>query len=56
MTDSGNFLYLSEQILETLGITTIDAMAAIEHLIRGCAEGTVWSAPKAVLEPPDSRT
>jgi ornithine cyclodeaminase/alanine dehydrogenase len=55
MTDSGNFLYLSEQILETLGITTIDAMAAIEHLIRGCAEGTVWSAPKAVLEPPDSR-
>jgi len=27
MTDSGNFLYLSEQILETLGITTIDAMA-----------------------------
>ncbi len=55
MSGTGNFLYLSEQIFGTLGITTSQAVGAIEHLIRGRDEGTVWSAPKAVVEPPDGR-
>jgi ornithine cyclodeaminase/alanine dehydrogenase-like protein (mu-crystallin family) len=55
MSGTGNFLYLSEQIFGTLGITTSQAVRAIEHLIRGRDEGTVWSAPKAVVEPPDGR-
>ena len=55
MTGSGNFLYLSEQALSGLGITASDAVDAIEQLIRGLSKGTVWSAPKAVIEPPDNR-
>jgi ornithine cyclodeaminase/alanine dehydrogenase len=55
MPDTGNFIYLSERVLENLGVTTQDAVDAIEHLFRGRAEGTVWSAPKAVVEPPDGR-
>ena len=55
MPDTGNFVYLSERILENLGVTTLDAVGAIEHLINGRAEGTVWSAPKAVVQPPDGR-
>ena len=55
MPDTGNFVYLSERILENLGVTTLDAVGAIENLINGRAEGTVWSAPKAVVQPPDGR-
>ena len=65
MSETRNFLYLSEQALAGLGITTTEAVSAIEHLIRGQGkgqgksedgrEGTVWSAPKAVIQPPDGR-
>ncbi len=47
--------YLSEETLAGLGITTADVIDSIEALIRGSAEGTVWSAPKAVILPPDGR-
>ena len=47
--------YLSEKILERLGITTADVVEAIEASIRGIDAGTVWSAPKAVMLPPDGR-
>jgi len=55
MTDSKNFLYLSEQTLDGLDISTADSIAAIEAAIRGRARSTVWNAPKAVLQPPDGR-
>lgn len=55
MGDTGKFLYLSEQTLSNLGVSTVEAVEAIEHLIRGQARATVWSAPKAVLQPPDGR-
>ncbi len=55
MSETRNFLYLSERSLADLGITAKEAVAAIEHLIRGQGDGTVWSAPKAVIQPPDGR-
>ncbi|HEY5739298.1 MAG TPA: ornithine cyclodeaminase family protein, partial [Gammaproteobacteria bacterium] len=47
--------YLSEKILERLGITTADVIESIEAAIGGIAAGTAWSAPKAVIMPPDGR-
>ncbi|MBC8337207.1 MAG: ornithine cyclodeaminase family protein [Rhodospirillales bacterium] len=55
MNGGGSFLYLSEDILCGLDVTTLEAVDAIEHLIRGQAEAVVWSAPKAVVQPPDGR-
>jgi ornithine cyclodeaminase/alanine dehydrogenase len=55
MTTTESIPYLSEKVLEDLGITTADTIAAIEALIRGSAENKVWSAPKAVIMPPDGR-
>lgn len=51
MTETGHFLYLTEETLEGLGITSEDAVAAIEGLIKGRAQGKVWYAPKAVVQP-----
>jgi len=47
--------YLSEATLSGLGISTDDVIESIEGLIRGGDAGTVWSAPKAVIMPPDGR-
>jgi ornithine cyclodeaminase/alanine dehydrogenase len=44
-------LYLSEDVLEGLGVTTEDAVAAIEHLVKGHAQAKVWYAPKVVVQP-----
>ena len=55
MGTSESIPFLSESTLAGLGITTADVIESIERLIRGSAEGTVWSAPKAVILPPDGR-
>jgi ornithine cyclodeaminase/alanine dehydrogenase-like protein (mu-crystallin family) len=55
MTKNASIPYLSHEILVGLGITTADVIEAIETMIRGSAAGIVWSAPKAVLVPPDGR-
>ncbi len=47
--------YLSSEDLDALGITTADQIAAIEAVIKGSADGHVWSAPKAVVIPPDDQ-
>ena len=44
MTETGNFLYLSEDTLEGLGVTWPESVAAIERLIEGHAQGKVWYA------------
>ena len=44
--------YLSEADLIELGITTEDVIECIESAIRGDEAGRVWSAPKAVIIPP----
>jgi len=51
VTETGNFLYLSEDTLEGLGVTWPESVAAIERLIEGHAQGKVWYAPKAVIQP-----
>ena len=55
MTEQLSILYLSEQTLAGLGITTADVTASIEALFHGRAENKVWSAPKAVIQPGDGR-
>ncbi len=44
--------YLSEADLVALQITTHDVIDSIEAAIRGAEQGSVWSAPKAVIIPP----
>ena len=55
MSRSPGFLYLSEDDLGGLGITTADIVGAIEAAVAARAEGKVWTAPKAVIEPGDGR-
>lgn len=47
--------HLSEDVLSGLGISTSEVIESIEALIKGSADGSVWSAPKAVIMPPDGR-
>ena len=46
---------LSADDLASLDISTIDVVDMIAKLVRGRAEGTVWSAPKVSLPLPDTR-
>lgn len=55
MTTPETIPYLSETTLAGLGITTADVVESIEAAIRGADAGTVWAAPKAVMQPPDGR-
>jgi ornithine cyclodeaminase/alanine dehydrogenase-like protein (mu-crystallin family) len=50
-----NIPFLSEHDLEALNIKTGNVVEAIEQAIKGSEEGTVWSAPKAVMLPEDGR-
>lgn len=47
--------YLSEGDLDALGVSTDEVIAALEHAIRESEREQVWSAPKAVILPPDGR-
>lgn len=47
--------YLSESDLIDLNLNTKDVIDCIEAAIRGAADGTVWSAAKAVIQPGDGR-
>lgn len=54
MTESDLKLpYLSKEVLAGLNLTAHDIIDSIEALIKGGEQGTVWSAPKAVIMPPD---
>lgn len=55
MPDIENIPYLSETALAGLGITTGEVVESIETAIAGSARSTVWSAPKAVIQPGDGR-
>ena len=44
-----DFLYLSREALEELGITTRLVIERFEKLILGSARNTVWSAPKSAI-------
>ncbi|MDA1310578.1 MAG: ornithine cyclodeaminase family protein [Proteobacteria bacterium] len=55
MTETRTILYLSENDLAGLGITTEESVEAIEALIHGRAHSKVWWAPKAAILPDDGR-
>jgi len=55
MNTAQDIPYLSEETLAGLGIAIGDVIDSIEALIRGSAQDTVWSAPKAVILPSDGR-
>jgi len=55
MTTHETIPYLSEELLESLQLTTQEVIESIEALIIGSEAGTVWSAPKAVMMPGDGR-
>ena len=48
-----NIPYLSQNDLIGLGLSTAQIIDSIERAIRGSVNGTVWSAPKAVITPPN---
>ena len=49
------FLYLSEDDLGALNITTAETIGAIETAVAAKADGKVWTAPKAAIVPGDGR-
>ena len=53
--DARKIPYLCEETLAGLSITTSELIESIEALIHGTAGSTVWSAPKAVIQPADER-
>jgi len=55
MTSMHSIPHISEADLNGFNIKAHDIIAMIEHAIRGAEAGTVWAAPKAVIDPPDSR-
>lgn len=55
MRDNPLFPFLSREDLSALGISTGDVVESIERAFQGQEKGTVWCAPKAVLQPGDGR-
>lgn len=55
MARKKTILCLAESDLEQLDITPEEAVWSIEMLIHGVARSKAWSAPKAVIQPPDGR-
>ncbi len=47
--------HLDAAALEALAISPTEAVASIEDCIRAAAAGTIQTAPKAALQPPDGR-
>lgn len=48
-----NIPYLSQDDLIGLGLSTAQIVDSIKRAIRRSVNGTVWSAPKAVITPPN---
>lgn len=55
MTEEKDFLYLSDEKLAGLGVTTDDVIGCIEDTLRAKSEDKVWAAPKASILPGDGR-
>ena len=55
MKPSNLLIHINRLELEALPISTTEVVSAIEHLLLGLTKGTVWTAPKAVIQPPDGR-
>ena len=55
MKQSTEFLYLSDEVLETLEVSTAEAVESIENLLCARARGEAWDAPVNLLMVPDGR-
>lgn len=55
MTSTHSIPHISEADLNGFDIKAYDIVMMIEQAIRGAEAGKVWAAPKAVIDPPDSR-
>ncbi len=55
MRQSSDIRYLSHDRLQSLQLSPQEITASIEHLLLGRKQQQVWSAPKAVITPPDGR-
>ena len=55
MNEMRHILYLSEADLVNLNIATEEVIESIQTLLYGRAQLKAWSAPKAVIQPPDGR-
>ena len=55
MTTKATIAYLAQEDLAGLDITTVEVIDGIEKFIFDAAKAKVWSAPKAVILPPDGR-
>jgi len=55
MIANNSIPYLCAETLTGLGLTTQDVIDSIEAVIIGCQQGSVWSAPTAVIQPGDGR-
>jgi ornithine cyclodeaminase/alanine dehydrogenase-like protein (mu-crystallin family) len=53
--DAGAFLYLPDETLANLGVSTADIVDGIENAVRDEARGALWTSPKSVLLPGDGR-
>ena len=55
MKRSAEFLYLSNEVLDGLGVTTSEAVDSIEWLLHRRARSEAWDAPVTLLMVPDGR-
>lgn len=55
MTENQHIPHISEADLNGYDIKARDIIDILEQLVRDAEAGKVWSAPKAVIDPPDSR-
>lgn len=55
MTGSDGYLFLSDETLAGLGITTAEIVESIEKAVLAQAGGTLWTAPKSAVVPGDGR-
>ncbi len=55
MKDNNTFLYLSEEVMDGLDVSTAEAVECIEQLIVQLDASKAWSAPKSVILTPDGR-
>lgn len=55
MSEAGGLVYLSDTVLDGLGIATADVVAAVEHAVLARAEDRLWTAPKSAVLPGDGR-
>ncbi len=55
MSDQRDVLFLTEDMLEGLGISTGDIVESIEQAVLAQAEGQLWTVPKSALMPGDGR-